>query len=142
MSDTQRLGVYMHSHTFDLAKSAYLADLDTLPNGPDSFGAWIDAAIAQHADLTPAVRATLERGLDREIRDARGHSRSFVVGLDTVTKMTAAVIADRRSGRVLSRGDFVSEAIRAAAERSRRRFGKPLPKAPARLPNRPPRGTS
>lgn len=63
MSDKHRLGVYMHSHTFNLARSAYLADIDTLPDGPDSLVAWIDVAIAYHAGRTTSERAALEREL-------------------------------------------------------------------------------
>lgn len=140
MGDTQRLGVYMHSRTFDLARSAYLADLDTLPDGPESLGAWIDWAIVTHADLTPDRRAALAGLLDPETRDVRGRSRSFVVSATAVEKMTAAVIADRQSGRILSRGEFVSEAIRSSARVSSSRLGTPLPRPPSRLPNRPPRG--
>ncbi len=139
MSDTRRLGTYWHRATFDLARSAYLADLDTVPDGPISFGAWVDDAISTHARLTPASRATLVDDLDAEIRDQRGTSKSVIIDVDTVAELEAAVVADRRNGRIVSRGEFVSEAVRAAARRARERYGRALPPPPPRLPNRPPR---
>lgn len=138
-SGTQRLGTYWHSETFELARRAYLADLDTLPDGPDSLGAWIDAAIRAHATLTPRRRAEVVHALPSENKDPRGTSRSFIVAVDTVAALETALIDDRRHGRVLSRGAFVSEAVRSAAQRAQDRFPGPLPAAPARLPNRPPR---
>ena len=107
-SGTQRLGTYWHSETFDLARRAYLADLDTLPEGPDSLGAWIDAAIRTHADLSPQRRAEVADSLPPETKDPRGKSRSFIVAVRTVEALETALIADRRHGRVLSRGAFVS----------------------------------
>ena len=136
---TQRLGTYWPSATFDLARRAYLADLDTLPDGPDSLGAWIDAAIRTHAGLSPRRRAELADSLQPETKDPRGKSRSFIVAVRTVEALETALIEDRRHGRVLSRGAFVSDAVRAAAQHAQDRYDGPLPPAPARLPNRPPR---
>lgn len=139
---TQRLGTYWHSETFELARRAYLADLDSLADGPDSLGAWIDAAIQAHAKLDPRQRAELAVALEPETKDPRGKSRSFIVTIATVEALEAAVVDDRQHGRVLARGAFVSEAVRAAAQRAQNRYPGPLPLAPARLPNRPPRRRS
>lgn len=137
--ETVRLGTYWHSATFALARRAYLADLDTVPDGPGSLGGWIDQAIQAHARLVPEQRAAAVARLDPEQRDPRGVSRSFVIGVATVDAMESAIVADRRHGRVVSRTEFVSEAVRAAAHAARQRNGGELPAAPARLPNRPPR---
>ena len=37
---TSTIGVYMQRHTFDAARGAYVADLDTLDSGPDTFVGW------------------------------------------------------------------------------------------------------
>jgi hypothetical protein len=136
---SQRLGTYWHSATFDLARRAYLADLDTVPDGPESLGSWIDTAIRAHADLSPQRRAEIADSLPPETKDPRGKSRSFIVAVRTVEALETALIEDRRHGRVMSRGAFVSDAVRAAAQHAQDRYGGPLPPAPARLPNRPPR---
>jgi hypothetical protein len=136
---SQRLGTYWHSETFDLARRAYLADLNTVPDGPDSLGAWIDAAIRAHTALSPQRRAEVADSLSPETKDPRGKSRSFIVAVSTVEALETALIEDRRHGRVLSRGAFVSDAVRAAARHAQDRYGGPPPPAPARLPNRPPR---
>jgi len=52
--------------------------------------------------------------------------------------MESAIVTDRQElGRVLSRSGFAHEAVLAAAGAARRRLGRDLPPAPARLPNRP-----
>jgi hypothetical protein len=137
--DVIRLGTYWRLSTFQGAKSAYLADLDQLRDAPDSFARWVDRAIRRHADLTPEKRGSLVRKLPAETGDAA--SRSFHVPSSTVDAMEAAIVDDRRGGRVLSRTEFVSEAVRAATAEARKRYGQDLPPAPARLPNKPPRST-
>jgi hypothetical protein len=138
--DITRLGTYWRLHTFEGAKSAYLVDLDQLRAAPDSFARWVDRAIRRHADLTPEKRASLVRKLPAEAGDAA--SRSFHVAAATVDAMEAAIVDDRRHGRILSRTEFVSEAVRAATADAQKRYGGELPPAPARLPNRPPRSGS
>jgi hypothetical protein len=135
--DIIRLGTYWRLSTFQGAKSAYLADLDQLRDAPDSFARWVDRAIRRHADLTPDKRGSLVRRLPAEAGDAA--SRSFHVGSTTVDAMEGAIVDDRRHGRVISRTEFVSEAVRAATVEARKRYGQDLPAAPARLPNKPPR---
>jgi hypothetical protein len=135
--DITRLGTYWRLSTFQGAKSAYLVDLDQLRDAPDSFARWVDRAIRRHADLTPEKRAQLVRKLPAETGDAA--SRSFHTASSTVDAMEAAIVDDRRHGRILSRTEFVSEAVRAATAEARKRYGQDLPPAPARLPNRPPR---
>jgi hypothetical protein len=134
--ETIRLGTYWRLSTFQGAKSAYLVDLDQLRDAPDSFARWVDRAIRLHVDLTPDRRANLARKLPAEAGDAA--SRSFQVTPTTVDAMEAAIVDDRRHGRVLSRTEFVSEAVRAATSQARKRYGRELPPAPARLPNKPP----
>jgi hypothetical protein len=133
-----RLGTYWRLSTFQGAKSGYLVDLDQLRDAPDSFARWVDRAIRRHADLTPEKRVTLVRRLPAEAGDAA--SRSFHVASSTVDAMEAVIVDDRRHGRVVSRTEFVSEAVRAATVEAQKRYGGELPPAPARLPNRPPRG--
>jgi len=59
-----------------------------------------------------------------------------------VAAMEAAIVADRKTlARMTSRTEFVAEAVRAAITETRKRYGsQQLPAAPARLPNKPPRG--
>ena len=134
---TSTIGVYMQRHTFDAARGAYVADLDTLDSGPDTFARWVDAALAEYAALTPAGRTAIAQGLPAQQRtDSRGINRTFQVGQDTIEATNAALVADRQAGRVHSRSEFAVEAILWATEASRERNGGVLPEAPPRLPNR------
>ena len=134
---TSTIGVYMQRHTFDAARGAYVADLDTLASGPDTFARWVDAALAEYAGLTPAGRTAIAQGLPAQQRtDSRGINRTFQVGQDTIEATNAALVADRQAGRVHSRSEFAVEAILWATEASRVRNGGVLPEAPPRLPNR------
>ena len=101
----------------------------TLPSAPTPTS-------ARNAELRSAD------SLPPETKDPRGKSRSFIVAVRTVEALETALIADRRHGRVLSRGAFVSDAVRAAARHAQDRYAGPLPPAPARLPNRPPRANA
>ena len=131
------IGVYMQRPTFEAARGAYMADLDTLADGPDTIAGWIDAALAAYAALRPKKRATIADSLPAEQRtDPRGISRSFRVDPDTLEAVNAALVADRKAGRWRSRSEFAVEAILWATENAKQRAGGRLPKAPPRLPNR------
>lgn len=136
-----RLGTYWRPDTFEAAKSAYLGDLDSQPDSPGSFAGWINRSIERHSRLTPERRAKIAQGIGDEPKAGRGVSRSFHVEAATVDAMEAAIVKDRKTlGRVTSRTLFVADAVREAIKEARERYGADLPTAPARLPNRPPRG--
>jgi hypothetical protein len=134
-------GIYWDRPTWELARSAYIADLDTDPAAPDAFLGWLQQALRNHAALTPGARAQLAAGSMREdISHSRGFSKAYPLPVEIVQAMEQAIIADRRQlGRIVSRSGFARQAVAAAAERARIRLGHDLPAAPARLPNRPPR---
>ena len=79
--------------------------------------------------------AKLAAGLQAE-SPGDGVNRSFTLPADTLDRMHQAIAADRRAGRVTSRSQFASEAIRRATTEARMRAGGVLPPAPARLPNK------
>lgn len=131
------IGVYMQRPTFEAARGAYMADLDTLPTGPDTIAAWIGAALAAYAKLSPKKRAAIAEALPAEQRsETRGISRTFRVDPDILEAVNAALVADRKAGRWRSRSEFAVEAILWATDNAKDRAGGQLPKAPARLPNR------
>lgn len=137
VSATTRTGLYFHPATFEAAKSAYLVDFDALPAPADSFARWISAALAAHAALTPAQRATATATLPEEPRSGSGFTRSFELDDTTVHAMETAITEERRVHRFLTRSQFGNEAVRVAIESARARAGGVLPPAPARLPNKP-----
>ncbi|WP_098482040.1 hypothetical protein [Georgenia soli] len=135
-----RLGTYWREPIFDQAKSAYLVDLDTLPDAADSFARWIAALITEHAERTPRQRVEVAQLVGEEPTKGRGFARSFTLPRDVVDHMEQAIVDDRRAtGRVLTRTAFVSECVRLAIAQATERNGGHLPPAPARLPNRPAR---
>lgn len=134
---TTRMGIYLHPHVFDAAKSAYLVDLDALPEAPDSFARWISAAIGSYAEQSAAARTAAIEVLPPEERVGSGVTRSFDIPNDIIAAMNTAIITDRESGRYLSRSEFAGQAIRTATEHARTRAGGVLPPPPARLPNKP-----
>lgn len=140
MADTQLVSVYWAPAVWELARSAYIADLDTRPDGPDSFTAWLAEALDRHAARTPRTRARLaaahpaEAGEDRE----RGFQRAHPLPPATIAAFEDAIVADRtQTGRVLARSGFIREAVLDAVDQARTRTGGDLPPAPARLPTRP-----
>lgn len=134
---TTRAGIYLHPGTFEAAKSAYIADFDQSgPDAADTFARWIAGVLDRHAARTPAERAAVADELPEEVFEGSGINRSFDLPDATMAGMHAAITADRRAGRVTSRSQFCSTAIRSATEDARRRAGGELPPAPKRLPNK------
>lgn len=137
-------GIYWDKQSWDLARSAYVADLDTDPESPDSWIGWLHRALDDHAARTPEQRAELAGtgALFDEVADpGKGFNRAHPFARETIEAMVLAIIDDRRQqGRVLSRSQFFREAVHRAAEQARVRRGHELPPPPAgRLPTRPPR---
>jgi hypothetical protein len=136
---TARLGLYLRQATLERAKSAYVADLDTLTNPPTSFARWIATALDTHAGRTPADRAKLAEAHPDPEEGKRGVNRAFILPVDTITTMEKTTGIDRRAGRMQSVSQLAAEALRIAIEESRVRNGGSLPIAPKRLPNKPTR---
>lgn len=110
-----QMGVYWPREVWELARSAYVADLDSDPERPAVFARWLVAAVDQHLARTPAARAAIGERLD-EHTAGRGTSRAHRVGEEFIDAIEQAIITDRRElGRVVSRSRFVLESVTAAA---------------------------
>ena len=147
------LPAYWDRATWDLSRSAYLADFDDLPNSPDSWIGWLQLALERHARRNPFARQALaveppERrppGSRQQLEAAGapqdGFTKTHVLPAALLAAIERAISDDRvKAGRMVSRSAFTREAVLAAVENSRTRRGsRPLPPPPARLPNRPPR---
>lgn len=143
-TETTRTSVYWKPAVWDLARSAYIADLDADPDSPGSFLEWLRRALEQHTRRSPAERAAAGERAAAWIAQAPSTRKSFnqshPLPLELVDQLEVAIVDDRREqGRVVARGGFVEEAVVAAADQARRRLGRELPPAPAKLVNRPPR---
>lgn len=132
------LGVYWPRSSWDLARSAYLADLDSKPDSPDTFVGWLVRAIEQHVARTSQARAEIAVRLPSTERGG-GSSRSHRIGRPVIDSLEEAIVRDRQAARIVTRSGFVLEAVHAAGEETRGRLGRPLPAPPARLSARPPR---
>lgn len=138
------VGIYWKPGVWDLARSAYIADLDTDPESPRSFVGWLAQALELHARRSPRQRAELAAAgenhpaLVRVIR--KSFNRKHDLPASTIETVEEALVVDRQKlGRMLARCAFAEEAVIAAAEDSRRRLGRELPPPPQKLSNRPPR---
>ena len=141
-AETTWVGVYWERGVLDRSRSAYVADLYGDPDSPGSFEGWLNHAVERHARRTPEHRAELA-GITIEPDPRRKVSKGYRVAQDVVAAMEEAIVADGQElGRLQSRSGFVHEAVLAAAEDARRRLGRDLPPAPARLPIRPVRPAS
>jgi hypothetical protein len=117
--------------TWDLARSAYIADLDTDADAPDAFIGWLQRALIDYAGLGPLRRAELAASIVQDPVAGRGFSKAFPLQVEVVQALEQAIIDDRRElGRVVSRAGFVREAVTHAAQRARQRLGRDLPPGP------------
>lgn len=134
----EQLGVYWSRSNWDLARSAYVADLDTDPDSPAVFAGWLARVIEQHVARTPAARAKTADQISKT-EEGRGSSKGHRVGRAVIDALEDAIVQDRLDGRMVTRSAFVIEAVHAAGEAARIRSGRPLPPPPAKLGYRPPR---
>ncbi len=141
VEDTISTGTYWDPDIWQLARAAYVADLDNDPNSPDAFIGWLHRAIEQHAARGIRGRARL-RAEHSPIGDGRrGFNRHHPLRASTRSALEKAIVEDRRTGGVmLSRSGFLREAVIAAVDASRRRAGGELLMVTGRLPNHPVRG--
>lgn len=138
------VGIYWKPGVWDLARSAYIADLDTDANSPGSFVGWLAQALEVHAKRSPRKRAELAAAGEKHPALVSVTRKSFNKKHDlpssTIEAVEDALVADRQElGRMLARSAFAQEAVIAAAEDARRRLGRNLPPPPQKLSNRPPR---
>ncbi|KNX35863.1 hypothetical protein VV01_21540 [Luteipulveratus halotolerans] len=148
--------VYWDRQTWELSRSAYLADFDDLPSSPSSWVSWLQEALECHVRRSAQVRMTLEvapperrakgsrQELERAGKPQEGFSKTHLLPRELIVDIERAISDDRReAGRMVSRSAFARESVVAAVEQTRARRGsRGLPPAPARLPNRPPRRPS
>ena len=134
------VGIYWKPGVWDLARSAYIADLDTDADSPGSFVGWLEL----HTRRSPQQRAELAAAGEKHPALVSVTRKSFNKKHDlpaaTIEAVEDALVADRQElGRMLARSAFAQEAVIAAAEDARRRLGRELPPPPQKLSNRPPR---
>ena len=143
-SHTIPVGIYWRPGVWDLARSAYIADLDTDADSPGSFVGWLAQALEVHARRSPQQRAELAAVGGKHPALVSVTRKSFNKKHDlpasTIEAVEGALVADRQElGRMLARSAFAQEAVIAAAEEARRRLGRDLLPPPQQLSNRPPR---
>lgn len=142
--DVVSVSVYWDAAAWQLARSAYVADLDDNPSGPDSFVWWLHQALDAHIARGPQTRAELADSVAADTAAegrTRGFNRQHRLRTSTLDAVEVALTADRReANRILSRSQFLHEAVVIAAAAARRRRGGQLPPAPDRFPRGRPRG--
>jgi signal transduction histidine kinase len=140
---TVPVGIYWKPGVWDLARSAYIADLDTDPESPGAFVGWLAHALELHARRSPQRRAELAAAAEShraQVSTRKSFNKKHDLPRSTIEKVEDALVADRLElGRVIARSAFAQEAVIAAAEDARRRLGRELPPPPQKLSNRPPR---
>lgn len=126
LTETTKVSVALPATLYTDCKAAFLADWD---NGGqhDGFSRWVAAALERHAMRTPAERAEIGGG-------PSGSPRSFIITEGIAASIDAAIIADQRAGRWVSRSAWCVGALIAAVDEARDANGGLLPTPPARLP--------
>jgi hypothetical protein len=137
------VGIYWKPGIWDLARSAYVADLDTDPESPGAFVGWLAQALERHAGRAPQQRAELAAAAEQhpaQVSTRKSFNKKHDLPTSTIEAVEDAIVTDRQElGRVLARSAFAQEAVIVAADEARRRLGRELPPPPQKLSNRPPR---
>jgi len=140
---TTPVGIYWKPGIWDLARSAYIADLDTDPESPDAFVGWLAQALELHARRSSRQRADLAAAAKQHpalVSNKKSFNKKHDLPASTIEAVEDAVVTDRQElGRVIARSVFTQEAVMVAADEARRRLGRELPPPPQKLSNRPPR---
>ena len=139
------VGIYWKPGAWDLARSAYVADLDTDADSPGSFVGWLARALESHARRSPQQRAELAAAFDQhpaQVSTRKRFNQKHMLTAPTLEVVDAAVAEDRLCGRRIERSAFAQEAVIATANEASRRLVCDLPPPPAKLSNRPPRRRS
>lgn len=118
--------VYLSPEAYQDAQAAAIADWEI--GGPESFAAWIIAALRRYAAQPPHTRHPDPAAV------CGGSPKSFRVDIETRQIVDAALALDARSGTLSTRSVWAATAIRAAVELARQRG--PLPSPPDRMPPR------
>lgn len=154
--DVTAFPVYWDRQTWDLSRSAFVADLDDVPASPESWVGWLEAALRAHLARSSRVRADMavpppprrpagsraEGQLNGEPPER--FTKTHLLPTELVDRLEQAIAEDRRkTGRMVSRSGFAREATLAAIEATRTRRGRRrMPPPPERLPTRPPKRAS
>ncbi|WP_341926047.1 hypothetical protein [Nocardioides psychrotolerans] len=137
------VGIYWKPGVWDLARSAYIADLDTDSDSPGAFVGWLAQALELHARRAPQQRADIAAAAERhraQVSTRKSFSKKHDLPASTIAAVEDAIVTDRQElGRAIGRSAFALEAVIAAADEARRRLGRELPPPPQKLSNRPPR---
>lgn len=140
------VGIYWKPGVWDLARSAYVADLDTDQESPAAFVGWLARALESHARRSPQQRADFAAAAEQhpaQVSTRKSFNKKLDLPASTIEAVEDAVVADRQElGRVVARSAFAQQAVVAAADEARRRLGRHLPPPPLKLSNRPPRRRS
>ncbi len=100
------VGIYWKPGVWDLARSAYLADLDTDAESPGSFVGWLAQALELHARRSPQQRSELAAAGEKHPALVSVTRKSFNKKHDlpasTIEAVEDALVADRQElGRML-----------------------------------------
>ena len=144
----ESIGAWWDPEVWQRARAAYMYDLRHHPDAPAGFIQWLHWVIELHVRRGVRGRGLLELPPRRELSGKADPDRpTNVVGLsrhhplraDLVAAMDAAIEADERAKRFLTRSAWIQQAVQAAIADADARAGRRLPKLPAgtRLPNQP-----
>ena len=87
--ETVATGAYWAPHTWQMARAAYVYDLDTDPGCPDAFLGWLHRAIEDHVDRGPQGRAELEIPAPEGRDGGRGFNRHHPLAAETRAALEA-----------------------------------------------------
>src|SRR5690606_24930873 len=93
------VGIYWKPGVWDLARSAYVADLDSDPDSPGSFVGWLAQALELHARRSPEKRAELAAAGEKHPAlvsvTRRSFNKAHPLPASTMEEVDAAIITDR-----------------------------------------------
>ncbi len=100
------VGIYWKPGVWDLARSAYVADLDTDPDSPGAFVGWLAQALERHARRSrnsgPTCRG--RRSPPRQVSTRKSFSKKHDLPASTIEAVEDAIITDRQElGRAIGR---------------------------------------
>lgn len=135
LAATTRIGITIAPEDLDLARQAFMSDLDRLEDAPQSLARWMIRAISRHLDREPVARWAAAKAAPGTGSTTRKTPYNATVPVGMPQALAAAVKEERAAGRSTNASALIREALAIEVHAATNRAGGVLPRVVGPLPH-------